>query len=316
MYFVREPKNWGYIKMRYNSDIKDLLYNMHWSKNMMHKEIGQKLGVSRPTVTRWFKSLNIPSQSCHRFTDKNLTSWLYKTGQLKKKLRYDGPDRRIQRTKQKVNIDFFKKWTKDMAYLLGFFAADGGMFINSGGSKYLQFTSTDYEILEKIRTLLLAKQKIALKKKISKNHKDCYLLQIGSKEMFHDLKSLGFTPNKELNMNLPRISDKYFSHFLRGYFDGDGCISKSYYKKKDRKYKSYIISLIFTSGSERFLKEISRRLTKLLLIGKGCFCRNENSIWLKYGKGEAKIICDFMYSDLTSACFLERKYSKFREIFN
>ncbi|MBU4457468.1 MAG: LAGLIDADG family homing endonuclease, partial [Candidatus Omnitrophica bacterium] len=64
-----------------------------------------------------------------------------------------------------------------MAYILGFFAADGEMFINSEGSRYLQFTSTDYEILEKIRNLLLAKQKISLKKKSSKDHKDCYLFQ-------------------------------------------------------------------------------------------------------------------------------------------
>lgn len=303
--------------MRYNCDIKDLFYNMHWSENKMHKEIAQEFGVSRPTVTRWFKSLNIPTQSCRRFTDKNLTSWLYKTGRLKKKIRHNGPDRRLQRTKGNVNIDFFKKWSSEMAYVLGFFAADGGMFINSGGSRYLQFTSTDHEILEKIRTLLLAKQKISIKKRNSGNLKDCFLLQIGSKEIFNDLKSLGFTPNKELTMRLPRISDKYFSHFLRGYFDGDGCISRTYYKKKDRKHESCIVSLIFASGSESFLKEISRRLANLLSIGRGCLHRNGNSVWLKYGKGETKIICDFMYySDPTTVYFLERKYNKFKEIFN
>jgi len=317
MYLVRGPKCWDYIKMRYNCDIKDLLYNMHWSENKMHKEIAHEFGVSRPTVTRWFKSLNIPTQSCRRFTDKNLTSWLYKTGRLKKKIKYNGPDRRVQKTKGNVNIDFFKKWSPEMAYVLGFFAADGGMFVNSGGSRYLQFTSTDHEILEKIRTLLLAKQKISIKKRISSNLKDCFLLQIGSKEIFNDLKSLGFTPNKELTMRLPRIPDKYFSHFLRGYFDGDGCISRSYYKKKDRKHKSCIVSLIFASGSESFLKEISRRLANLLSIGKGYLRRNGNSIWLRYGKGEAKIICDFMYySDPATVYFLERKYNKFKEIFN
>ncbi|MBU4342385.1 MAG: hypothetical protein KKG21_00065 [Candidatus Omnitrophica bacterium] len=203
-----------------------------------------------------------------------------------------------------------------MAYILGFFAADGEMFINSEGSRYVQFTSTDYEILEKIRNLLLAKQKISLKKKSSKDHKDCYLFQIGSKEMFNDLKRLGFTPKKELNVKLPYMPDRYFNHFLRGYFDGDGCISRCYYKKKDRREKSQIVFLVFASGSERFLKAISKRLMKILSIGRGYFYSKGNSSWLRYGKREANRICNFMYSDINSICFLNRKYNKFKEIFN
>lgn len=316
MYYIKESHRFKQIENKYNSDIEDLFYQMHWTENMMHKEIGERLGIPRPTITRWFKLLNIPSQSCRRFTDKNLTSWLYKTGKLRKKLRYNGPDRRIQRTKGNVNIDFFKKWSPEMAYVLGFFAADGGMFINSGGSRYLQFTSTDREILEKIRTLLLAKQRIALKNKSSKNQKDCYLLQVGSKEMFNDLKFLGFTPKKELKVKVPNVPDRYFNHFLRGYFDGDGCISKCWYKKKDRKNKSYIVFLVFASGSKKFLKKISEKLTEILSIGKGYFYRKGNGSWLRYGKRETSKICNFMYSDLDSACFLTRKYNKFKEIFN
>jgi len=313
---VKQSFRYKQIENEYNSNIKDLLYQMHWSSNMMHREIGEQLDVPRPTITRWFRLLNIPSQSCHRFTDKNLTSWLYKTGKLKKKLRYEGPDRRIQRTKGNVNIDFFKTWSKEMAYILGFFAADGGMFINSGGSRYLQFTSTDYEILEKIKNLLLAKQKISLKKKSSKNHKDCYLLQVGSKEMFDDLKRLGFTPKKELNVKVPNIQDKYFSHFLRGYFDGDGCISKCWYKKNDRKNKTSIVFLVFVSGSKRFLRELSARLGRKLSIGKGYLYTHKNSSWLRYGKREAGKIYNFMYLDAYPAIFLTRKYNKFKEIFN
>lgn len=306
------------IENRLDASIEDFLYQLHWGEDMKHKEIANLMTLSRPSVTRLFHRLNVPTQSCHRFTDKNLTSWLYKTGRLEKKIGYEGPDRRIQRTKGNVNIDFFKKWTPGMTYVLGFFAADGGMFVNSGGSKYLQFTSTDYEILEKIANLLSAKQKISLKKKSSKNQKNCYLLQIGSKEMFNDLIRFGFTPKKDISLKFPKIPDRYLNHFIRGYFDGDGSISHGYYNRKNRKSKAHVVFLVFTSGSGTFLKELSLKLRKILALNKGYYYRSKkgNSKWLQYGKKEARKICDFMYSGLTSPCYLSRKYSKFKEIFN
>ena len=60
---------------------------MHWQKDMMHKDIGNILGVPRPTITRWFKKYDIPSKSCHRFTNKNLTNWPYIIGIKHKKIK-------------------------------------------------------------------------------------------------------------------------------------------------------------------------------------------------------------------------------------
>ena len=130
------------IENRFDVPVKDLLYQMHWLEDMKHRDIALNLSIPRTTVTKWFRRLAVPTQSCRRFTDKNLTNWLYKTGQLKKKPRYNGPDRRIQRTKNGLNVDFFKKWSAEMAYVLGYFCADGGMFINPRGSKFILFQRT------------------------------------------------------------------------------------------------------------------------------------------------------------------------------
>ena len=46
-------------------------------------------------------------------------------------------DNRIQRKIGNINVDFFKTWSSQMAYVLGYFCADGCMFVNSGGSKYI-----------------------------------------------------------------------------------------------------------------------------------------------------------------------------------
>ena len=289
---------------------------MHWDNDMMHREIGDKLGVPRPTITRWFKLFGVSTQTHHRFTDKNLASWLYKTGKLKRKIRVKGPDRRIQGTKQNVNVDFFKRWSPEMAYVLGFFSADGGMFINSGGSKYLQFTSPDYEILLKIKRSLGAKQRISLKRKYQNCRKDCYLLQVGSKEMFADLRKLGFTPNKESTLIFPNVPDRYLCHFVRGNFDGDGCVTYGYYNRKDRPNKKYFyFQSKFACGSREFLEVLSSRLSARTNIGSGSICSKGKAWELLYSKKDTIELFNYMYDGTTSAKYLERKYNKFQKAF-
>ena len=50
-----------------------------------------------------------------------------------------------------------------MAYVLGFFAADGNMIKNKRGAHFIEFQITDKNLLEKIRELLGSNQKIAIR---------------------------------------------------------------------------------------------------------------------------------------------------------
>jgi len=312
------------IENRLETPIENILYQMHWEADMKHREIGKSLGLPRGTVTRWFIKLEIPTQSCHRFTDKNLTSWLYKTGQLKKKERYSGPDRRIQRTRANVNIDFFKTWSTEMAYVLGFFAADGCMFININGSKYILFTSTDEEILVKIKKIMNANQKIGVKKAslYDPKRKKCYLVQMGSREMFNDLLGFGFTPNKDKTLRFPKVPGKYFSHFVRGYFDGDGSMSFGTYKRKSRNNKIafYMVSS-FTSGSKKFLNILSQQLNSIAGMNRGFLGPKSHNrgYQLTFSRNDTKRLFTYMYKDVNinskNNCCLERKYNKFIEAF-
>ena len=63
-----------------------------------------------------------------------------------------------------VNEDFFKNWSPEMAYVLGYFIADGYMFINSGNSRYIALVSTDYDLIFKVRKMLNSTQKINVRK--------------------------------------------------------------------------------------------------------------------------------------------------------
>ena len=52
---------------------------------------------------------------------------------------------------KKVNKNFFKKWSSEMAYVLGFFMADGSIDVNPRGSQYFSIQICDKELLEEIR---------------------------------------------------------------------------------------------------------------------------------------------------------------------
>ena len=314
MFLLEKSNRIKNIEDRFNASIKDLFYQMHCIEDMKHRDIALMLNAPRTTVTKWFRRFQVPTQSCRRFTDKNLTSWLYKTGQLKKKIKYNGPDRRIQEVKKKVNVDFFKKWSPEMAYVLGYFAADGCMFINPRGSKYVSFSSTDREILEKVKRILESKHKVSMKKRYNKNWKDSYFIQIGSKKMYDDLIRLGFMPKKENRLKLPIVPKECISHFVRGYFDGDGGISCGFFRRGDRHNNMMpYMSMCFAHANLSFLKKLSEILRDNAALVGGYL--DKKSKHLNYSKLDSRRLFYYMYRGVSESQYLERKYNKFQEAF-
>src|SRR3989338_640754 len=146
-----------------------------------------------------------------------------------------------------VNHDFFKKWTPEMAYVLGYFAADGSMIRNNRGAHFIEFTSIDKSLILLVRQALSSSHTISVRPARLSTHKISYRVQIGRKEMFTDLKNFGFMQNKSNTIRLPKIPQGYFGDFVRGYFDGDGNI---YFKKhfaRDRGKYRWIFQSRFTS---------------------------------------------------------------------
>lgn len=189
------------------------------------------------------------------------------------------------------------------------------MFINSGNSRYIQFVSTDYNLLEKVRRVMNSKHKIYLKRKGNNKWRNLYLLEIGSKEMYNDLLNLSLMPKKEDRLRLPKIPEEYLSHFIRGYFDGDGCISYGFYKKRNKNKKELLFTSRFISSSKKFLKDISKRLSIQAGLGFGCLSKLAKCYNLIYSKNDTIKLFYYMYGSIKSDLFLERKYKKFQEIF-
>ncbi len=206
-----------------------------------------------------------------------------------------------------------------MAYVLGYFTADGCMFINPRGSKYILFVSVEPEILNKVRKLLDSKHKIGIQKSKNPKWKNKCSLQIGSKEMFQDLLNLGLTPNKSKTIKLPKIPKKYFRHFIRGYFDGDGCVFFKRYKRTNRKGYYYALYVILTSGNKKFLENTLKLIRKYARVNKGkIYKKNKNSGFeLRFADKESILkLYEFIYKDISSDQFLKRKCLTFQKILN
>ncbi|MCX6761812.1 MAG: hypothetical protein NTY33_03160 [Candidatus Moranbacteria bacterium] len=201
-----------------------------------------------------------------------------------------------------------------MAYVLGFFTADGCMIKNKRGGHFIEFHITDKDILEKIKALLNSDNKIS-KRERNIRWKTAYRLQLGSKKIFDDLLLLGMTPKKSKNVEMPQVPNKYFCHFVRGYFDGDGNVYANAYRRAGRTGKSSITLLSgFTSGSKVFLEELHKRL-KLQANISGGTLHNRSGAWrLYYSVKDSCKLYAFMYNT-EGSLFLARKKAIFEKYF-
>ncbi|MFZ2556167.1 MAG: LAGLIDADG family homing endonuclease [Minisyncoccia bacterium] len=211
-----------------------------------------------------------------------------------------------------LNHDFFKKWGPEMAYVLGFFAADGCMIQSNRGSHFIEFHITDREILIAIRRVLKSNHKISVRVRKNPKHKVGYRIQIGSKEMYHDLQALGMSSRKSLTLRMPDIPSKYFGHFVRGYFDGDGCVYFKKHHAKDRKKPRYVFATRFTCGSRPFVASLLTMLRRRGLQ-KGFILEKQNTAYeLVFSHHDSVALYRIMYDTLgDSDIYLSRKYKLF-----
>lgn len=200
-----------------------------------------------------------------------------------------------------------------MAYVLGFFVADGSMTCNKREACYIEFHIADEDILEKIRTVLGSDHTISRRKKVDDRFKRMYRLQIGSKEMFSDLSRLGMTPCKTDTVRLPAIPSEYLSHFVRGYFDGDGNVYV-YKGSKDEALPRRRLVLLsgFTCGSRIFLEQLKESLQSVAGIVGGSLYTRIDAHRLYFSTRNSALLYRFMYGN-AGDLFLQRKKKVFDE---
>lgn len=214
-----------------------------------------------------------------------------------------------------INERIFSKWSANMAYVLGYIYADGHIQnVPSIRAQYLRITSVDKDRLIFIRKVLQSTHPIVEVPKKHGHYKDKFLLSIGSKTLYKDLLSIGLHPAKSMNMTLPEIPKKHIHHFVRGYFDGDGCLFIERKPSKDRRRTNiHRMSITFTSGSGKFLEQLGDYLLKCGCIQKKKIYRNGDSFQMRFSTKEAIVICRFMYHGASADAYMRRKKAIYDE---
>jgi len=216
---------------------------------------------------------------------------------------------------KKINKDFFKLWTSNMAYVLGFFSADGYITVNKRGGQFWCIEIADKLLLEQIKKNIQADHVISVRRKKG-NRKVTYRLQIGSIEMCNDLRRWGIHELKTYNMITPHIPLQFLKDFTRGYFDGDGNVWLGYIHK-ERRTPILIIQIAFTSSSLLFLEGLKNLLQPTVVSGGSIYKpKNENFYRLQFSNKDALKLYEFMYNhearNGAKDLFLPRKKNVFK----
>lgn len=203
--------------------------------------------------------------------------------------------------KNTVNENYFETWSAEMAYILGFIAADGNVSWNEKKGYYsLTITAAekDEAHLKKIREKLQSTKPLLYANSTKSNR-----LIVNSKKICRDLIALGIVPAKSKIIQFQPVPDEFLSHFIRGVVDGDGSVS--YFNRKISPY----FNIQIASGSKVFLEELARRVGK---IGINANVRDTKRgvFILQYTCKRAINFANFIYSD--ADFYLERKFAKFQ----
>ena len=208
------------------------------------------------------------------------------------------------------NEKYFSKIDNEKnAYFLGLIFADGSMN-DKLKTLSINLVETDKEILELFIREIYKDRELRKVNPRKKEYKIQYQATVTSRIIYEDLKLYNLCQNKsEIGqwVNENWIPEDLFHHFIRGYFDGDGCI----YHNKTSGDK-----VVTFTGNHVFIESLRRFLVSKLGLRKG-------NISKRYEKGFSSTLAfggvkqverlrDYLYKDAT--VYLKRKKLKFNEL--
>lgn len=198
---------------------------------------------------------------------------------------------------------------EEKAYWLGFIYADGAISeLNNSIEVGLKYD--DYSHIEKLQMFFKTNHpiysKIKYNKLYDKQYKG-YRLFITNKKIKDSLINLGCVQRKSNILSFPdenMVPINLLSHFVRGYFDGDGHVGF-------RENKSSISANVEILGSKMFLIGLIN-WTGFNDINIHGFNHSQSTYRILVRGNKAKEILDKIYKD--ASIYLERKYKVYNSL--
>jgi len=140
------------------------------------------------------------------------------------------------------------------------------------------------------------------------SHKDFMHLRITSKHLVRGLIDKGCVPKKSLIAKYPtedKMPVRYNRHFIRGYFDGDGCIMKQ------KRWNTATFSI--ASGSIEMLKDIEQAIGGIVERFSWESNKKQTGYQIRTSKRDNLVsLYHYLYDNAT--IYLDRKKAKFEEV--
>ena len=219
----------------------------------------------------------------------------------------------VGRRQYKINEHYFDCVdTPNKAYILGFLYADGCNFPKKSTIS-MSLEEGDREILELIRKEIGVEKELEFidysnKHDFGYTYKNQYRLLMFSAHMCRALIKHGMTPSKSLTLTFPKLREDLIHHFIRGIFDGDGCVVNG------SKSTNFMATITSTNAFCETLKSVVERY-----VDVNCHvydASNHNGITKVFalsGRQQVKSFLDWIYQD--ADLLLQRKYNRYIQYF-
>lgn len=203
--------------------------------------------------------------------------------------------------------------TEEKAYWLGFLMADGYNH-EDRHAICLRLQAEDIEILEKFKVFLKSNAPIYTFHRITNTNKllrEYKEVSVHSVYLSRQLATLGCVQNKTYRLVYPTcVPENLENHFIRGYFDGDGCLSVI--KRNDRKNaesKTYQFNIV---GKKEVISVMQDKIVNATKLRKlPLRVRKDSFVQLMHYGGFNNVlkIMNYLYKDAT--IYLKRKHDKY-----
>lgn len=303
---------------------RDLLFGLLYEQELSQNEIARQLGTTGTTVHRRIveygfvplpqhkpRKVEVDFDTLHRLyvvkglSLDNVGKLIGLTGtNVRNRLIEHGIPTRPNK-KYTCNKNFFDDWSPEMAWVLGLLFADGNITKRKSGSYTCRLHSTDIGLLEQVRSLTDSTRPISSQAKGRKN--PLYCLIVAQAKVSKILVSqYGMHPNKSRTIEWPNPPQDMSRHFMRGLWDGDGCI---HHRRRGSRLHIY---MRFSSSSEPLLRSVSEFISNLLSIRLTVYHPIESHWSIELRHKNSIRFAKWLYQDSTPQTRLARKFEKIR----